>query len=122
MRRLLTATLFASSIWSVGASAQYAPAYGYRDYNRGDLFDRVQADLDRVESASYWNGGDRHRIDKVRGEVGEFQRGGRRHALNDAIGALQKVVNDNRMPPRDREILAGDLNQMRDYRARMGWH
>jgi hypothetical protein len=122
MRRLMTATLFASSIWSAGARAQYQPPYGYRDYGGGDLFDRVEADLDRVAAASYWNSGDRHRINKVREELGEFQRGGRRHELNDAIGALQKVVNDNRMPPRDREILASDLNQMRDFRARMGWH
>ncbi|HTR38525.1 MAG TPA: hypothetical protein VMH80_21595 [Bryobacteraceae bacterium] len=121
MRRLLTVALLGAGLASVAAYAQYAPRYESRDFQRGDLFDRVRADLDRVEGASYWNGGDRHRLNKVREELGEFQRGGNRHELNDAIGALQKVVNDNRMPPRDREMLASDLFQMRDYRARMGW-
>jgi len=129
MKRFLTATLLGASLVSVAAYAQYQPPYGYRysdrdDYRRyrgGDLFERVRADLDRVEGASYWNDGDRHRINKVREELGEFQRSGSHDELNDAIGALQKVVNDNRMPPRDREMLAGDLYQMRDFRARMGW-
>ncbi len=129
MRRLLTAALLGAGLVSMAAYAQYQPRYGYRDYDRDDyyrhrddVFERVRADLDRVESASYWNGGDRHRIDKVREELGEFQRSGSRHELNDAIGALQKVVNDNRMPPPDREMLAGDLYQLRDFRTRMGWH
>ena len=121
MRRLLTVALLGTGLASIAAYAQYPPRYESRDYQRGDLFDRVRGDLDRVEGASYWNGGDRHRLNKVREELGEFQRGGNRHELNDAIGALQKVVNDNRMPPRDRELMAGDLYQMRDYRARMGW-
>ena len=127
MRKFLTATLLGASLVCAVASAQ--TPYGYRDYDRndygryrGDLFERVRADLDRVEAASYWNEGDRHRINKVREELGDFQRSGSHHELNDAIGALQRVVNDNRMPPRDREMLASDLYQMRDFRARMGWH
>ena len=124
MKRLLTATLFATSIWSVSARAQYEPRYDRDDYyrDRGNLFERVRFDLDRIQAASYWNDGDRHRINKVREELGEFQRSGNHHELNDAIGALQKVVNDNRMPLRDREALAADLTGMRDFRARMGWN
>jgi hypothetical protein len=29
---------------------------------------------------------------------------------------LQKVVDSNKLSPRDREMLADDLNRMRDYR------
>ncbi len=130
MGRLWIAALLGASLVSGVALAQYQPPYGYRGYDRddygrryrGDLFERVRADLDRVEAADYWNGGDRHRLNKVREELGEFQRSGSHHELNDAIGALQRVVNDNRMPPQDREMLAGDLYQMRDFRARMWWH
>ena len=103
-----------------GDRGQY---YGRGDYNRnpGDLFGRVRADVDRAESQSSWNGGDRRRFNKVREELGEFQRSGSRHELNDTISALQKVVNDNRLAYRDRDVLAQDLYQLRDFRARNGW-
>jgi hypothetical protein len=118
-----------AGLLAVGASAQpqYSP-YGDRydgrsDYNRnrGDTFARLRADLERAEANSYWNGGDRHRFNKVREELGEFQRSGNRHELNDTISALQRVVNDNRLAYRDRDVLAQDLYQLRDFRARNGW-
>ena len=108
------------------AQAQYRPYYRYygRDsYNRnpGEVFGRVRVDLERAEANSGWNGGDRRRFDKVREELSEFQRSGNPHELNDAISALQKVVNDNRLAYRDRDILARDLYELRDFRARNGW-
>jgi hypothetical protein len=99
--------------------------YGYgRDaYNRnpGDLFGRVRADLERAEANSNWDGGDRRRFNKVREELSEFQRSGNRHELNDTISALQHVVDSNRLAYRDRDVLAQDLYQLRDFRARNGW-
>src|ERR1700730_11400982 len=97
--------------------------YGRDDYNRdrGDLFGRLRSDLQRAQANSGWNGGDRRRFDKVREELNEFQRSGNKHELNDTISALQKVVNDNRLAYRDRDILAQDLYQLRDFRARNGW-
>jgi hypothetical protein len=105
-----------------GARGQY---YGYgRDaYNRnpGDLFGRVRSDLERAEANSNWGGGDRRRFNKVREELSEFQRSGNRHELNDTISALQHVVDSNRLAYRDRDVLAQDLYQLRDFRARNGW-
>jgi len=97
--------------------------YDRGDYDRyrGDLFSRVRADLERAQANSGWNGGDRHRFDKVREELSEFQRSGNKHELNDTISALQKVVNDNRLAYRDRDILAQDLYQLREFRSRNGW-
>jgi hypothetical protein len=34
------------------------------------------------------------------------------------MGAWQMVLQANRMPPRDRDILSDDLNRMRDFRER----
>jgi len=117
-----------AGLLAAGAQAQYGPYgdryYGRDDYNRyrgGDLFSRVRADLERAQANSDWNGGDRHRFDKVREELSEFQRSGNKHELNDTISALQKVVNDNRLAYRDRDILAQDLYQLRDFRSRNGW-
>lgn len=101
----------------------YAGDYDRGDYyrGRGDVFARVFADLDRAEAGDRWSSGDHRRFAKVREELSEFQRSGSRHELNDAIGALQRVVNDNRMSYRDREVLNADLYQLRDFRARNGW-
>ena len=128
MRRVLMLSLVGSFL-VLTASAQYYPRGGDGRYsdsddygrNRGGVFDRVRADLDRAESASYPNGGDRNRFNKVREELNEFQRSGNRGELNEAISALQKVVNKNRLSYQDRDVLNQDLYQLRDFRARNGW-
>lgn len=95
--------------------------YGRVERNPGDLFNRLRSDIERAEANSNWNGGDRRRFNKVREELGEFQRSNKPHELNDTISALQHVVNSNRLVYGDREILAQDLYQLRDFRARNGW-
>ena len=127
MKRLLV--LGPWLLFMVSASAQYGPPRGGRNNdrggaydNRGGVFDRVRGDLDRAEGSSYANGGDRRKFNKVREELNEFQRSGHRGELNDAISALQKVVNSNRLAYRDREVLNQDLYLLRDFRARQGWH
>jgi hypothetical protein len=130
MRRI--PLLAIASLLAAGATAfaQYPGPYGERYGDRGNyygregynrLFNRVRFDLERAEANSNWNGGDRRRFSKVREELSEFQRSGNRHELNDTISALQKVVNDNRLSYRDRDVLAQDLYQLRDSRARNGW-
>jgi len=122
MTRFLIGTLIGAGLVTLSASAQYGPPPGEgRYYRNGDVFGRVRADLDRAESSSYSYGGDRHRFNKVRDKLAEFQRTGNPRELNDAIGDLQKVVNDNRMPYRDRDMLDADLSALRDFRARNGW-
>lgn len=96
--------------------------YGGDRYRGGDVFDRLRRDLDRAESHSYGRGSDHRRFNKVRQEMGEFQNKwarGRfdRHELDDVIGALKRVVNDNRIDPRDRDALANDMYQLREFRA-----
>jgi hypothetical protein len=127
MKRFFAATLAGSALlfFTVSANAQYGRGpsyYGRYDQPRGGgILDRVRADLDRAESHSYANGGDRKRFNHVREELNEFQRTGNPHELNDTISRLQKVVNENRLDPRDRDMLADDLYRMRDFRARNGW-
>lgn len=100
--------------------------YGeYRRHDPGrDLFDRVWRDVERAESYSYryGDGGDRRRFNKLREELREFQdkwARGRfdRHELDDVIGALQRVLNDNRLDDRQRDALQEDIYELRDFRA-----
>jgi hypothetical protein len=121
-----------AGLFAVGASAQpqyypgappvdrysdRGPYYGRDQRNPGDLFNRLRSDIERAEANSNWNGGDRRRFNKVREELAEFQRSANRHELNDTISALQHVVDSNHLVYRDRDILAQDLYQLRDFRA-----
>ncbi len=94
----------------------------YRGDWRGRLFARVRQDLDYVARYSFRND-DRYRLDRTYRELDDLQRdyaSGRwdRRALDDVIQALDRVVDDNRLEPRDRDILRDDLNRLRDLRSR----
>jgi hypothetical protein len=86
------------------------------------LFARVRRDLDYASSDAF-RGDDRSRLDRTYRELDELQRdyaSGRwdREELDDVIRALDRVVDDNRLPPRSRDILRNDLDRLRDLRAR----
>lgn len=88
---------------------------------RGHVFEHVRADLDHIGSAIWASGKERNRLERTRQELAELQGkleygrydGGE---LNDVIDSLRKSANDDRLAPRDREILSEDLNRLRDYR------
>ena len=96
----------------------------YRGQNwRGQLFQKVREDLDHVQSATFPSGGDQFRLGRTRQELDELQNklaAGRydERELDEVISALQRVVQDNRMTARDRNVLADDLNRLRDFRER----
>ena len=122
-------------LFGLTANAQYRPRgyAGYqdrdedrdRDRDRTRFFDRVRADLDRAEATTLPYTGDRARIDRARAEVNEVQRKVDagiydRRDLDDAIIAVQRVVDDNHMlSDSNRDYLAADLNHMRDFRSRI---
>jgi hypothetical protein len=79
-------------------------------------------DLDHVQNTTWPGGRDRYRIDRTKQELNELQGKLEHHRydereLDDVIGSLGRVVADNRMSPRDREVLNDDVNRLRDYRA-----
>ncbi len=93
-----------------------------RDWQR-NFFDRVRGDIDYVQSVTFPRGGDEFRLERVKQELNELQSklaAGRydERELDDVIGAMQKVLMDNRLARRDRDVLSDDLNRMRDFRAR----
>lgn len=89
---------------------------------RAHLFSHVRMDLDHVQGETWPRGGDRYRLERTKHELDELQ--GKlenhrydEHELSDVIGSLNRVVADNHMSPRNRQILNDDLNRLRDYRA-----
>ena len=103
----------------------------YRDrddfFRGGDwrqrLFERVRVDVDHVRSVTFPFGADQYRLANTIQQLNELQEKlarGRydRRELDDVIEALQRVVRDNRLSRRDRDILDDDLDRLRDFRGR----
>ncbi len=84
------------------------------------IFEHVRTDLDHVWSAVRASDKERERLNKTKEELakmqvdwnqGRFDNG----ILNDAIDSIRKSSNDQRLAPRDREVLADDLVRLKDY-------
>ena len=104
---------------------------GYRDDRSRagrEPLDRVRADVDRaMRDTRYLSRDDGKRIDKVRREISDFQQKWERgkfdrRELGDVINSLQKVVDRNRLDPRDRNMLMNDVAQLREFRSRGGMY
>jgi hypothetical protein len=94
-----------------------------RDDWRARLFERIRRDVEHVRSETFPGGGDQYRLGRTLQEIDELQaKLGRgrydEEELDDVMRALREVVRDNRMSGRDREIMADDLERLRDFRAR----
>jgi hypothetical protein len=93
----------------------------FRDEHwRARLFAEVKEDLNHVQAATF-SGRDEFRLARTKQELDELQGDlvSRRYSqqkVDDVVNAMQRVVADNRMSPRDREILNQDLQHLRDYR------
>jgi len=90
---------------------------------RQRFFERIREDLDHVQSGAFPSGADQYRLARTRQELDELQSklaAGRydQRELDEVIGALDRVVRDNRLSYRDRDVLTDDLNRLRDFRVR----
>jgi hypothetical protein len=90
---------------------------------RRNLFQRVREDVEHLERSTIPFTGDRARLMRTINELNSLQgklSQGRydERELDDVMRALGAVVQENRMAPRDREILSDDLNRLRDFRER----
>ena len=137
-RKLVPGALVVAGLAAgVPAFAQYGDPY-YRPVDRGPYYDNrvenrqpsiieaTQRDLDRAASNPYLSGGTRGRIDHARKELWDFQRAWSRGRfdkgeLDEAIGAVNSVVNSASLDYRDRRVLTDDLYRMRDFRAARGY-
>lgn len=122
MRQLLTTGVIMATL-TIGAFAQ--DWYHDREERfRGDewrshVFMQVRTDLEHV-----WSGHaaerERDRIVKTEQELTKMQADldrGRwdNGMLNDVIDSVRKSSNDERLAPRDRDVLADDLNRLKDF-------
>jgi hypothetical protein len=88
---------------------------------KGRMFDRVRDDLDHIQSVTFPFSADQYRLTKVKQELNELQAKMAENRydqpeLDDVISAMQRVVSDNHLSGRDREMLNDDLNRLRNFR------
>ncbi len=124
MKKILI-TGFAVAALALGALAQ-DDWYAQRDARfQGDqwrphIFEDVRIDLEHVWSAADAKVREQVRLDRTKEELykmqtdldqGRFDNG----LLNDVIDSMRKSSNDDRLAPRDRELIADDLIRLKDY-------
>ena len=131
MKHLLIKAFAGSSLLllTLTANAQYQPRPenpypDQREAGHHRLFDRVRSDLDRADAAAVPYSGDRDRVAIAREEVNECQRAVAtgefdQRTFGETIGAIQRVVDLNRMTARSRSFLTDDISALRDLQARL---
>ncbi len=130
MKNLVSGVILAASFLTISAFAQgqYGPENRYAPDSVSATIDRVHADLNRsYEGGWTFTRGDRDRLNHAEKELRDFARkwyGGKfdKGELDDAIGSIQHVIDNNHMPPRDRGTLDVDVNQLRGMREAYDRH
>ena len=123
MKRSMTVVLILASLISIAFAQDW---YHDRDERyrgeqwRSQLFSNVRQDLDHIWSARNASEKENARLDRTKEELakmqadldqGRFDNG----LLNDVIDSLRKSANDQRLSPRDRDVLNDDVNRLHDY-------
>ncbi|HET7893152.1 MAG TPA: hypothetical protein VFL34_16610 [Candidatus Sulfotelmatobacter sp.] len=123
MKRSMTVVLILATATSVAFAQDW-----YRDRDeryhgdqwRPHVFSHVGQDLDHIWSARNASEKENARLARTKEELskmqadldqGRFDNG----LLNDVIDSLRKSANDQRLSPRDRDVLNDDVNRLHDY-------
>jgi hypothetical protein len=129
MQRFVNGALITGALVIFGtlANAQYGREGRYEPRSVSALVDQVHADLNRSYEGWRFTNGDRKRLDHAEHELRDFAKKwyrGRfdRDELDEAIGSIQHVVDNNHMDPRDRDALYDDLAQLRGMREAYNRH
>jgi hypothetical protein len=87
---------------------------------KAQIFTHVRTDLDHVWSAFHASDKERERLERTKQELtkmqGDLDQGRWDNGiLNDVIDSIRKSSDDQRLAPRDRQVLADDLVRLKDY-------
>lgn len=123
MKLTMTAVLILASVTSIAFAQDWHHDRDERfrgEQWRPHVFDYVREDLEHIRSARHASEKENARLDRTRDELskmqadfdqGRFDNG----LLNDAIDSIRKSANDQRLSPRDRDVLSDDANRLHDY-------
>jgi hypothetical protein len=123
MKRSMTVALILVSVTSIALAQDWYHDRGERyhgDEWRPHVFSHVRQDLDHIWSARNASEKENRRLERTKEELakmqadldeGRFDNG----LLNDVIDSLRKSANDERLSPRDRDVLHDDADRLHDY-------
>ncbi len=129
MNRNLIAALAASIFLMLPplARAQFegGPRYDARAVSA--LVDRVHSDLDHAYGVFHFSNDDRERLNHAEKQLREFARKWDGHkfdksALDESISSIQHVLDNNKLPQRDRDAISDDVAQLRNMREAYDRH
>ena len=94
---------------------------------RPQLFSQVRSDLDHIYSAQFAGGNENHRIEQTKDRLSKLQDDmdhGRddNNLLNDVVNEMENTAKDNRLSPRDRQVVADDVNRLHEFQRSPVWH
>jgi hypothetical protein len=120
MRRIVFRASLVSCL-AVFCASIYAQETRDEAFWQGHLFQRVREDLDRIQRETPKLSADQYRLVATKHDLDELQGKWEKHRydepqLDRTINAVEKVMNDNNLTPRDREMLGDDLRRLRDFR------
>ena len=104
------------------AYRQPSGGYGYGYGSPEAQVNRVAGDLNAIASRTYADGHERKHFDEAQKNLYKFQdswRSGRfdTKPLDKAIESMQHLASADQLRPRDRDIIASDMNLLRELRA-----
>jgi hypothetical protein len=123
MNRIFTTSIIMGIMFACGSVAQAqfdgSPRYDARSVTV--LVDRVHSDLDHAYKTRHFSNDDRERLNHAEKDLREFAQTwdqgkfevGR---LDDAIGSIQHVLDNNKLPETDRTAVSEDVSQLRKMR------
>ncbi|HUB30555.1 MAG TPA: hypothetical protein VL967_12700 [Terracidiphilus sp.] len=125
MKQTITAALILASAMSIALAQDWYHEREERyrgDQWRAHVFSQVRQDLDHIWSARFASEKENARLDRTKEELtkmqadldeARFDNG----LLNDVIDSIRKSANDQRLSPRDRDVLNDDLNRLHEYQV-----
>ena len=107
--------------------AQFGPENRYRPSEVSALADRVHEDLNHAYGVWHFSDSDRDRLNNAEKQLREFAQKwnkGRfdKGELDEAIAGVQHVLDNNRLPDRERDALSSDVAQLRGMREAYNRH
>jgi hypothetical protein len=109
------------------APGQFGSENRYSPSEVSALVDRVHDDLNHAYSTGHFSDSDRDRLNNAEKKLrdfaqkwskGKFDKG----ELDEAIGAVQHVLDNNRLQGRERDALSDDVNRLRRMREAYDRH
>ena len=124
-----SAVIFGVALLALSASLVYGQfeKQRYDPASVSSLVDQVHSDLNHAYRDWHLSNGDRDRLNHAEKELREFAQKWSNHnfdkgELDDVIGSIQHVLDNNKMSGRERDAVSDDVTQLRNMREAYDRH